>query len=79
MRQSEILSQHRLLTALGRKYPNRYVVLAGSKVLGTGKDQARLLKKARKLVPRDTIIGLYYLPGRKKHLYLLKTTGDHSL
>lgn len=79
MNQNEIFSQHRVLTALGRKYPNRYVAMVGSKVLGTGKNQHQLLKKARGMVAKDSVIGLYYLPGKKRHLYLLKTTSDHSL
>lgn len=79
MRQSEVFAQHRVLTALGQRHPNRYVAMAGAKVLGMGKDQGQLLKKARKLVSKDTVIGLYYLPGKKRHLYLLKAASVHPL
>ena len=75
MNQRVILSQHRLLTALGRKHPDRYVAMVNGQVLAVGRDQFAVLKKARKMVPdKKETVGLFYLPGKKKHLYLLKNS-----
>jgi hypothetical protein len=79
MQQAEIFAQHRALTALGRKYLNCYVAMVGTKVLRMGRDQRQVLDKARKMVSKGTVIGLYYLPGKKRHLYLLKTSSVHPL
>lgn len=73
MNQKEIFSHHRLLTALGRKHPNQYVALAGRRVLAYGRKQSDVLKKVSKMqLAKQEVLGLYYLPGRKRHLYLLK-------
>ena len=68
-----------MLTALSRRYPERYVAMAGDRVLAIGKDQFRVLKVADKKKKKKEMLSLYYLPGKKKPLYLLKATGDHSL
>ena len=73
MIQKEILSRHRFLTALSRKYPQRYVAMVGSRILAVGKDQFSVLKNAeKKLGGKKETVGLYYLPGKRKPLYLLK-------
>jgi hypothetical protein len=80
MEQKEVFQQHRLLTALSRKYPNRYVAMVGQKILAIGKDQFSVLKKAeRQRKRKKETIGLFFLPGGKKHFYLLKNICVHSL
>lgn len=72
MQQKEIYKQHRLLTALGKKHPNKYVALLGTKVLAFGSSQLDAFKKAEKKIKNTKEpIGLFYLPGKKKTLYLL--------
>lgn len=72
MLQKEIYKHHRILTALSRKHPNRYVALSGNKVLAFGTSQLDAFKKAEKKIKnKKEIIGLFYLPGKKRNLYLL--------
>lgn len=73
--QKEILEQHKLLTALGKKYPGRYVALLNKKVLAMGKNQLSTFKIAeKKMENKKEVIGVYYLPSKKKTLYLLKAS-----
>jgi len=53
--------------------------MVGKRVLALGKDQFSVLRKAEKKVSRKQTIGLYYLPGKKKPLYLLKNTRVDTL
>ncbi len=72
MQQKEIYKQHRLLTALSKKHPNKYVAMVGSKVIAFGSNQLDAFKKAeKKIKDANQTIGLFYLPGKKKTLYLL--------
>ncbi|GEM_PF-6800137 len=73
MNQKEMNEHHRLLTALSRKHPGSYVAMVGKDILALGKKQFKVLEKAeKKLGKKKDTIGLYYLPGKKKPLYLLK-------
>lgn len=79
MQQKEIYQQHRLLTALTHKHPNRYVAVVKGKVIAMGKDQFKVFEAAeKKIKSKKETIGIFYLPGKKKILYLL-VNRVHSL
>lgn len=71
MTQKEIFREHRFLMALSRKHPNRYVALVGERVLAIGKDQFKVLSEGDKKLKKGESIGLFFLPGKKRSLYLL--------
>lgn len=55
----------------GKKYGGKYIAMVDRDIVGVGKDQYALYKKAVKNLPPTKPIGIYYIPTKKDFMVLL--------
>ncbi len=72
--QKKTYFQNEKLLKLGKKYAGNYVALQKDVLLGFAKTQEKLFQKIKvKLNKNSDKLEVYYVPGKKEHLYLLKS------
>jgi len=58
----------------GKRYAGKFIAMVDKKMVGVGRDQYLLYKKAIKGLPPTKPVGIYYIPTRKELAILLWNT-----
>lgn len=62
----------RIVERLSRRYGGQYAAVVDEQVVAVGPSQLSVYRKAEKGIPKNKEIGLYYIPSRTAHSFLLK-------